>query len=169
MENIEIITLNEKISEDFYRLSAEYLPGSSHEKMRKYSGIFSDSFIAAMHGNELAGIAFGWLRNLEFPGDDSFVLDGIAVRQEFQGRGIGRRMLNRFEASAKEYGAETVSVGSAEGGAEKFYIACGYVPVEYKIWENGRPVLKKAFESFDDYLFFKRFEADGFIVMTKNI
>ena len=169
MEQIRIIPLNEKISEKFYSLAAEYLPGSDPDKMRERVKIFPHAFIAAMLGEQVIGVAFGWERKLDVPTDNSFTLDGIAVEEKYQKNGYGKLLLKAFGTAAKEYGAEFVSVGSAGGYVEKFYIDCGFVPKEYKVWENGSPVVEKIFHSMEDFYSYQRKNPDGFVVLEKHI
>ena len=69
----------------------------------------------------------------------------------------------------KEYGAPSVSLGSAGGYVEKFYIDCGYTPTEYKVWENGASVVEKRFDTIEDYYTYSRKNEDGFVVMCKKI
>lgn len=76
-------------------------------------------------------------------------------------------LLREFERAAAGYGKAAVSLGSAEGYVEKFYISCGYFPAEYKVWENGIPQIKKVFSHMEDYLLYQRGNEDGFVVMRK--
>ncbi len=163
-KDLKIITLNEKISENFYSLAAEYLPGSDRQKMKIQQEIYPQTFLAAVSGNEITGICFGWKRPLN---DGSFVLDGIAVKEPFQKNGIGKRLIEHFEKAAENYGASFISIGSAGGYVEKFYMECGYNPKEYKVWENGSAVTEKVFENTEEYRLYKRKNNDGFIVMEK--
>lgn len=107
--------------------------------MRAFYREYPDAFLFCEKDGELIGVAFGRDRSVQFPDDDSFELCGIAIRYDHQRNGYGRALLAEFEKSAKAYGAKAVSLGSAEGYAEKFYISCGYMPSEYKAWENGAP------------------------------
>lgn len=165
---MEIKKLTAKHEDEFYRLMAEYLPDSEPERMRAFYREYPDAFLFCEKDGELIGVAFGRDRSVQFPDDDSFELCGIAIRYDHQRNGYGRALLAEFEKSAKAYGAKAVSLGSAEGYAEKFYISCGYIPSEYKAWENGAPCLKKTFSGFEDYAAYIR-QGDGFIVMRKAI
>lgn len=169
MDNVHFELLNSNNEKQFYDLAGEYLPGSSHEKMRKYAAVFPELFIALMLGSEVIGAAFGWHRKLEHHDDDSFVLDGIAIKHEYLRSGYGRQLLSAFEKAAKNYGGSAVSVGSAGGYVEKFYIACGYTPKEYKVWTNSTPEIEKTFDSLQDYYSYKRTDPDGFVVMAKEL
>lgn len=166
---VQLVYLNEENSAGFYSLAAEYLPDSSREKMRERAEIFPKAFIALEHGGEVVGVCFGWARKLDAPEDKSFVLDGIAVRWDFQKKGYGKILLDAFEKAAAGYGYSLVSVGSAGGYVEKFYMDCGFIPKEYKVWKDGSPTVEKAFLSAADYFSYKRKNADGFVVMEKKL
>ncbi|MGN0666132.1 MAG: GNAT family N-acetyltransferase [Huintestinicola sp.] len=169
MNTANYVLLNKVIEQSFYKLVAEYLPGSDHIKMREYAEQFPNLFIAVMLGSEIIGVAYGWHRKIEHPDDDSFVLDGIAVKNDYRRKGYGRQLLSAFEKAAVSYGASTISIGSAGGYVEKFYISCGYMPKEYKIRDNSSTIIEKTFENLQDYNTYKRKNDDGFIVMEKKL
>lgn len=165
---IEIKMLTPEDEEVFYRFSVEYLPDSDPQKMREYCKSYPEAFLFLKSDGMFVGAAFGRDRSVQFPDDDSFELCGIAIGEKHRRKGYGRMLLNEFERAAKKYGANAVSLGSAEGYAEQFYISCGYTPIEYKVWENGAPCLKKTFSDFDDYKSYIR-QNGGFVVMRKEI
>ena len=168
MPTPEIVLLNPEIEADFYALAAEYLPGSDPEKMKRFAEMFPEAFIALAYEGEIIGVAFGWLRSCVAPEDKSFSLDGIAVRYDHQKKGYGKLLLAEFEKAAAKY-SSVVSVGSAGGYVEKFYIDCGFVPKEYKVWDGGGIAVEKTFDSFEDYCSYTRKNEDGFVVMVKRI
>ncbi|MGN0378612.1 MAG: GNAT family N-acetyltransferase [Butyrivibrio sp.] len=161
--------LNRHNENDFYSLVSEYLPDSSQGVMAGYAIIYPKAFIALTSAGKICGVVYGWSRKHKFPEDDSFMLDGIAIRTEYQGRGLGKLLLKHFEAAAVEYGADEVSVGSAGGYVEKFYMECGYVPVQYKVWNNGIPEVVKRFTGTDDYYAYNDRPQNGFVVMKKEL
>lgn len=169
VENPVCTLLNENNEKDFYALAVQYLPGSSQEKMKKYAAIFPKAFIALTLGCEVIGIVFGWDRRIEFPEDNSFILDGIAVKYEYEKRGYGKILLKAFEKAAGSYGASAVSLGSAGGYVEKFYMECGYIPKEYKVWKNGAAEVEKVFDDVEEYYAYQRKSDDGFVVMEKKL
>lgn len=172
MEEISVKSINElseREKDEFFALAEEYLPGSSPDKMKSYSERFPKAFIALIKDGKVQGVAFGWLRSIEHPEDASFALDGIAVRCSHQKKGYGKLLLGTFEKAAAVYGAPSVSLGSAGGYVERFYINCGYTPIQYKIWENDAPVIEKVFTCIDDYYTYERKNSDGFVVMEKQI
>lgn len=168
MRQSEIVSLNEKNSVGFYGLAAEYLPDSSPEKMRERSELFPEAFIALERDGQVIGVCFGWARGLDVHEDKSFVLDGIAVKSDFQKNGYGKILLDAFEKAVSGYGYSLISVGSAGGYVEKFYIDCGFIPKEYKVWEGRSPKVEKAFENMADYVSYERKNSNGFVVMEKS-
>ena len=151
----------------FLALASEYLPGSDPGRMAEMAARFPRAFLTAedVEGGDLLGIAFGWMR----PGaEDEFSLDGIAVPVPFQRRGVGSLLLAAFERSAVLYGARVVSVGSAEGGAERFYLRNGYRPVRFRAMADGAPVTLRDDASHADYETWPR-PCAGFVVMEKKV
>lgn len=55
-------------------------------------------------------------------------LAGIGVVPERRGKGLGSRLLERFEKNAAESGFERISLGSAGGRVDRFYARHGYEP-----------------------------------------
>ena len=169
MEITTFCRLSDELKEKYYAFCAEYLPGSEPEKMKRYEKTFPDAFIAVTDGNEITGLAFGWSRSIEFPDDKSFALDGIAVRYDCQKNGIGSRLLECFEKAVEQYGAKSVSVGSAGGYVENFYINRGYIPRCYKLWIEDKPVIAQKFNGMTDYYSYEREDDGGFVVMEKQV
>lgn len=169
MDQVKITLLNGENAAGFFALAEEYLPGSNQGKMRKRAELFPNAFIALERGGEVIGVCFGWGRSLDVPTDSSFALDGIAVREEYQKNGYGKILIEAFEKAAAEYGYSLISVGSAGGYVEKFYMDCGFIPKEYKVWDRGSPTVEKTFADTADYFSYERKNPDGFVVMEKNI
>ena len=169
MNRITIALLTTATETAFYRLVDEYLPDSDPIQLKHFYELFPKAFLVLLQEDEVIGVAFGWHRKLQVPEDDSFVLNGIAVRYDHQRKGYGKHLLNAFEQAVKEYDAPSVSVGSAGGYVEKFYIDCGYIPTEYKVWENGSPIVEKRFTNLEEYSSYLRGEEDGFVVMYKEL
>lgn len=166
---MEAVSQNRAHREAFYVLAAEYLPGSDVQKMRRFEKLYPEAFLVMLLEEKVIGAAFGWPRRWADPEDESFTLDGIAVRVEYQNKGFGKQLLTAFESAAARYGAPCVSVGSAGGYVERFYIENGYVPKQYKVWDDEGPVVEKVFESMEDYASYVRKDEDGFVVMEKRI
>ena len=169
MKQTRIVGLNDKNFTGFYNFAAEYLPDSSPKKMRERAEMFPEAFIVLELDGEIIGICFGWARGLDISENNSFVLDGIAVKSDFQRNGYGRILLAAFEKAATRYGYSMISVGSAGGYVEKFYMNCGFTPKEYKVWEIDSPKVEKTFENTADYFLYERKNANGFVVMEKEL
>ncbi len=169
MDIVSFGKLGNEQKEQYYAFCAEYLPGSEPEKMAHYEKLFPEAFLAVTENDEIIGAAFGWSRSIEFPDDKSFALDGIAVRYDCQKNGIGSKLLECFEKAAEQYGAKSVSVGSAGGYVENFYINRGYIPRCYKLWIDDKPVIAKKFNGMTDYYSYEREDDGGFVVMEKQV
>lgn len=165
----DLTYLSAENQKDYFALAAEYLPGSEKEKMKRRAEHYPRAFVALASGGELAGVAFGWPRELDAPGDSSFTLDGIAVREPYQRKGYGRLLLRAFESAADEYGYPAVSVGSAGGYVEKFYLDNGYIPREYKICTECGIKVACTFSNMEDYRTYRRPDVEGFVVLEKRL
>jgi len=122
-----------------------------------------DDFIAAMHerypeayggyfaDDRLVGICYGWPRSEQVTDDDSFTLDGIAIAEPYNGHGRGGRLLAFFEDAAGTLGYDRVSVGSAGGYVERFYLKNGFRPIEFKVMIEGAPTHVRQIHSMAEY------------------
>ena len=152
----------------FYALSAEYLPDSDSERMRRFAALYPEAYRTLHLDGQLIGVCYGWFRRHFAPEDPSFTLDGICIEYAHWRKGYGAQLLRAFEEAARAYGAPAVSVGSGLE-AEAFYIACGYTPREYKVWAGGAPVVEHAYTGLADYHAYQRQNPDGFVVMEKKL
>lgn len=166
--NSIITYLQENNAEAFFALAQEYL-GSSPEQLQKKASDYPHAFLALMQDSALIGIAFGWPHIPNVPGEaPSFGLAGLAINSTFQRRGYGSELLQAWEKHAKEYGFPTITVGSAGGYVERFYIKNGYTPIQYKIYVDGVIRLAKTFPSPADYYHYTRPKEEGFVVLEKR-
>jgi beta-phosphoglucomutase-like phosphatase (HAD superfamily)/GNAT superfamily N-acetyltransferase len=76
----------------------------------------------------VAGVAFG-----RPDGHGGATLEGITVDDAHTSHGLGSLLLARFEQAAANAGFRTVSVGSADGYVEHFYLKNGYRQTEYMV------------------------------------
>lgn len=153
----------------FYALCAEYLPDSDPERMRLMQQKYPHAFLCMLDGDTLMGAAYGWPRAEADPADSSYTLDGIVIQWDYMKHGLGKQLLRAFEQAAARDGAPAVSVGSAGGYVEKFYLDCGYLPREYKVWQGSAPFVEHAFTGVEDYRAYARQNNDGFVVFEKRI
>jgi len=171
--NIQYKNINELSSPqitDFFSLVAEYLPGSSQQIILSRIKDFGSSYICALDGRQIIGVCFGWPRKLDAPEDTSFTLDGLAVTARYARKGIGKILLKKFEDSVQMQNYPSISVGSADGYVEDFYLSAGFIPTEYKIWQKDKCIPIKQFKDFVDYKNYTRpANEDGFVVMEKKL
>lgn len=169
MKQPVIVPMNPDNESAFYALAEEYLPGSEPENMRRFFELYPNAFLSLMMDDQLIGVAFGWPRKYFAPEDPSFTLDGIAIKEKYWRKGYGKILLSAFVESAHSYGAPSVSVGSAGGYVEHFYMTCGFIPKEYKAWVEGKPLIEHTYRDIDDYFNYHRQNDDGFVVMEKPL
>lgn len=111
----------------------EYLPGTSEIQLEKMYNECPEAFIGYYIDNILVGVCYGCRTNSEY-----FQLDGIAVICPHNAHGRGKKLLEFFESSVFKLGYRYISLGSAGGYVERFYIRNGYVPVELKILTKNK-------------------------------
>lgn len=165
MNKIDIRIVSNETEKQFYEIIEEYLPGSDVEFVSEQRKKNPTGCLVAIDNNEVIGVVFGW----ESRNNHAFVINGIAVRYDYWRQGIGTKLLHHIEKSAETMGFAYISVGSAGGYVEDFYLKNGYHPVEYKIYCNEKIVSFTKFESIDAYRKFDRPEEEGFVVMEKKL
>ncbi len=169
MSGVKISPLHPGVKEGFYSLLHEYLPDIDPGRVYSLAEEYPAAYLALTVDDQVIGAAYGWPRRLFVPEDPSFTLDGIVVHWDYQRRGYGRQLLCALENAAKMYGCPAVSVGSAGGYAEDFYLGCGYFPKEYKYYQDGRILVEHVFQDTEDYRTYRRIHPEGFVVFEKNI
>lgn len=163
--DVSIISMTKRYQAEFEQILQEYLPGSEWETVREKAENYPETCLVALKAGRVIGIAFGWPRTVALP-QKEYCLDGIAVRFEFWRIGVGSMLLKAFEEGVQKYGYCKLSVGSAEGFVEKFYLKNGYVPKCFKTYANGQIVVRKEFSSMEEYESYQRME-EGFVVFEK--
>lgn len=102
-------------------LRSQRLEDTAVESVREWRREHPGLVVGAYADGELVGFATG---------DDGYGdcahLNGIGVRKSHTCRGIGSALLDRFEAEAAAAGFPCVSLGSAGGYVDEFYLANGY-------------------------------------------
>ena len=167
-EQTKVTFLRSRTLSGFEEILKEYLPDSEEKAWKEKATIYPRTFLVILHKKEVVGAAYGWARENEDRNRKTFVLNGIAVKDAYRRSGLGTRLLQAFERAAKEYGAAVISVGSAGGYVEKFYLNNGYQPTEYKIYTKEGIRSVKNFEDLGDYYSYERPAEDGFVVFEKD-
>jgi predicted N-acetyltransferase YhbS len=104
------------------------LPGME-EAFRRCAARAPELALVAVEGAEVVGVCFA-----EVPHEgEGVVLDGLAVDGDRTRERLGSRLLAAFEERVGAAGFRRVSLGSAEGYVEQFYLQNGYIPVEFQV------------------------------------
>jgi len=108
---------NEKEFEDYYRVRWEVLrkpwnqpQGSERDELDKTA-----FHVAAFDGDKVVGCG-----RLHFNNAEEAQIRYMAVDENYQGRGIGTKILAELEKIARENGAKTI-IGNARDSALEFY------------------------------------------------
>jgi len=126
MENIKEISVGDFIS--FNSIVQEYLLGTSEEELNKLYNDKNNVFIGYYLDNKLIGVCFG-----EIFDNENYSLVGIAITYPYNKQGRGSKLLKYFEDIVKIKGYKNITVGSADGYVEHFYIKNGYILLSLKI------------------------------------
>ncbi len=141
--DIKIKDLVETELDAFWKIQSKHLDAIPFDEIKKGYYDNSDLYICCYDTSEIRGIAYGSARG------NLVILEGVAVVDKMLRKGLGSRLLICFEDKARRKGFGIVSVGSAEGYVEKFYIKNGYVPVEMHVKDEDHNIILK--ESVDSY------------------
>lgn len=129
----------------FWKIQKKYLDKWTYSYLEVQYNLFSNLYIGCYdNNNKLIGLAYG------FPKRNMIILQGICVLHKQWRSGLGTKILKYFEKQVKKTGKKIVSVGSAEGFVEKFYLSNGYLPVELQVKDKNYIVLHK--EKVKDYI-----------------
>tara|TARA_Y100000310_G_C20148567_1_gene563604 strand:+ start:43 stop:540 length:498 start_codon:yes stop_codon:yes gene_type:complete len=124
---MKIETIPKKDLRKAYEIYHDYTDGKSFSffssKFKKKPGLY----VACYDKDELIGICTGYNRTRVT------VLDGIAVIKKYWRKGIGSKLLRFFEKQVKKHGKKIVSVGTAGGYVEKFYMKNKYNPESFLV------------------------------------
>ncbi len=70
--------------------------------------------------------------------DESALLRSAAVRSDSQGKGIGKRLMEKIESDCKKSKIKNISLTTHKKGAFKFYKKIGYKPNKNRIYFEKR-------------------------------
>jgi GNAT superfamily N-acetyltransferase len=93
----------------------------------------SSLFLFAVEEDEVIGVSTGRPR-----GERGVGVAGIGVRSDRRGEGIGTRLVRRFEEAARRIGTDRISVASAGGRVDEFYIDNGFEPEKILVMNPER-------------------------------
>lgn len=116
------------------KIAGEYLPGYSADEIAAMYREYPTAAVGYYIDGRLIGFCFG-----RPSGKNHFQLCGIAIVSPNNQCGRGGKLLKAFEENAAALGYGTVSLGSAGGYVERFYIKNGYTPVEFKVLSRKLP------------------------------
>ncbi len=134
----------------FDEIRHEYLFGDDGLIMamyEKYPEVYGGYFI----DDTMVGVCYGWPRSEQVDNDDSFTLDGIALIEPYNKCGRGSRLLKFFVDAANSIGYDCVSVGSAGGYVERYYLKNGFRPIEFKVMVEDGPTCVLPIGSMGEY------------------
>ena len=94
---------------------------------------YPDLFVAYRRQGKVIGICYGWPANKQRCEHGTICLQGIAVAEEFAGKEFGSQLLHFFESQVRRRGGRTITLGSAGGYVDHFYLKNGYHPVAFMI------------------------------------
>ena len=132
-ESLEIGCLCDSELEESYAIKVQYLDNSPRDSWVAMRAKHPDLFVACRRQEEIIGICYGWPANKQQYEHGTIVLQGIAVAEEFSGNGYGSRLLHFFEHQVERTRGQTVTVASAGGYVDHFYMKNGYEPVAFMI------------------------------------
>jgi len=121
---VEVQMVRESDLPEFRCLHNAYVDrDASLETVRDWYQEHPELLIGAYDDGELAGHCLGLPR-----AEGEVELAGIAVEQSHQRQGIGSALLSAFEEQARSLQFQRISLGSAGGYVDEFYIENGYTP-----------------------------------------
>ena len=132
-ESLDLDCLGNSEIEEARTLKARYLdesPNGTWDAMRRE---YPDLFVAYRRQGKIIAICYGWPAHKERCEHGTICLQGIAVAEEFAGKGFGSHLLHFFESQVRRRGGHTVTLGSAGGYVDHFYMKNGYQPVAFMI------------------------------------
>jgi GNAT superfamily N-acetyltransferase len=121
MNNVEYTQIRD--FKEFFLFYSEYI--GENDMLDKWYAKYPELFIGCYSNGNFVGFICG-----RFEGCTA-IIEAIAVKKEFWGRGIGKTLLKKFEDVVKKKGIKILSVGSAKN-VDGFYKKCGFIEKERK-------------------------------------
>lgn len=139
---MEIKKLPEKDLDEAYALDKKYVhEDSTLDEFKKFYQENPKLYVGCYEEGELIGLVYGSTK------EDFVILNSIAVRGDYWRKGIGSKLLKKFEEQVKKLNATKISVVAAEGWVENFYLKNGFELVAFfvQIKKNKLPKDYKKF------------------------
>ena len=114
-------------------MKTQYLDDSPRDRWIAMRNECPNLFVACRRQGKLIGICYGHPADRESCEEATVMLDGIAVAEPFARQGYGSQLLRFFGDQAEQAGYRRVSVGSAGGYVDQFYMKNGYKPFRFMI------------------------------------
>lgn len=95
----------------------------SMAQVRSWYSAVPELFLFAVEDGAVIGVCTGRPR-----GEREVSLAGIGIESDRRGEGIGTRLIERFEDTAREIGVERFTVVSAGVRVDEFYLDSGFSP-----------------------------------------
>ena len=175
---INIKKINKKDYAQTHQFQCLYLGKESFDNFIKKVDDDKTLYLVAIDDKNIIGICYGEpSENLK----NSFELQGIAVNLDEKGKyvrkGIGTKMIKKFEEKVKKQGFKKLDVGSADDPkVEKFYLKNGFEPYEIQAKGNNHKIYnKEKIKSYEDglkkkkYLIKKYKPKEVILIMKKEI
>jgi ribosomal protein S18 acetylase RimI-like enzyme len=115
---------------------AKYVPRIGREPSPMVANY--DAVVAAQHatiieiGRQVSGYIIAW------PADDAYFIENIGVDPQYQGHGLGRRLIKHAVAEARSHGLAALSLYTNEAMTENFamYTHFGFIET-HRVTEEG--------------------------------
>jgi len=137
-EKLEIVEYKNKYAKQVYFILKENFKNPWSIETINASNPFSRKLVA-LYEEKIVGFLNG-----EIILDEGNILM-ISVKKEFQNKGVGRKLMNRFEKLAKKEGVKAIYLEVSEKNinAIDFYKKLGFIPVGQRknYYKNGENAL----------------------------
>jgi GNAT superfamily N-acetyltransferase len=103
--------------------------------VRSWYDVVPHLFLFAVDGDDVIGVCTGRPQ-----GEREVSLAGIGVESNRRGEGIGTRLVEQFEKNARQGNSNRISVASAGGRVDDFYVDNGFEPEKILVMDpTGGP------------------------------
>jgi GNAT superfamily N-acetyltransferase len=142
---------------------SRYLPDQI-DTYRRYYQKYSAYYLGCFLNGKLVGLCFGLpLWEMDPEQDEHFLLDGIALCEEYRNLGYGTKLLKEWEKQAFSHQPlKKICLGTTGVNARRFYDCNGYTPYGYLAFKD-----KEGFDEavYTGHLFYRRCRVCGGTVL----